>query len=81
MGSLARGPVGRGGYGGPVRKNPDAREPRAPAIVIWTVTGVLVGLALGVVLGNFAVPMTIGAAVGLLYGFFTTRPRGTPNDH
>ena len=64
-----------------MRKNPDAREPRAPAIAIWTVTGLLVGLALGVVLGNLAVPMTIGAAVGVLYGFFTTRPRDPPSDH
>ncbi len=68
-----------GGYGDPVR-TPDGREPRAPAIAIWTLTGAFVGLAAGVVLSNVPLFVVIFAVVGLLYGFYTTRPKRTFDD-
>ncbi len=66
-------------YGNAVR-TPEGKEPRAPAIAIWTLTGAFVGLAGGVVLSNVPLFVVIFAVVGLLYGFYTTRPKQTPDD-
>ena len=68
------------GYGDVVRKDPEARESRVPATAIWTVAGLMLGLAFGVVISSVAVPVIIGAVVGLLFGLFTTRTRFTPED-
>ncbi len=68
-----------GGYGDAVR-TPDAREPRAPAIAIWTLTGAFVGLAGGVVMSNVPLLVVIFAVIGLLYGLYTTRPKRTPDE-
>ena len=66
-------------YGDAV-KTPEDREPRAPAIAIWTLTGALLGLAAGVVLSNVPLLVLIFGVVGLLYGLYTTRPKHTPED-
>ncbi len=68
------------GYGGRVRSDPDAREPRAPAIAIWTLSGLIVGVAAGVISGSFLVAMAIFGGLGLLYGVFATRRRDMPED-
>ena len=34
-----------------MRNDPELREPRLPAVAIWTLTGLLMGLALGIVTG------------------------------
>ncbi len=67
------------GYGDAV-PNPDARDPRAPAIAIWTLTGALVGLAGGVVFSNVPLLVVMFAVIGLLYGLYTTRPKHTPDE-
>jgi hypothetical protein len=67
-------------YGGPVRNDPDVREPRLPAVAIWMVTGLLMGLALGIVTGALLVAIVVGGLLGLSWGFFTTRDRRRPMD-
>jgi len=68
------------GYGGRVKKDPAFKEPRLPAIAIWTVTGLLLGLAFTVVVGGTIIPIAIGAAFGLLYGLYSTRVKQVPED-
>ncbi|HEY7814700.1 MAG TPA: hypothetical protein VIC62_15755 [Nakamurella sp.] len=63
-----------------MRNDPNKREPRAPAVAIWTLCGVLVGVAGGVLLGSFLLPVVVCAGFGLLYGLFTTRPKELPDD-
>ena len=63
-----------------MRHNPDEREPRAPAVAIWTVTGLLAGVAVSVVMGSFPVPALICGLIGMAYGLYTTRARYTPSD-
>lgn len=67
-------------YRGPVKKDPSWREPRAPAIAIWTVTGLLAGLAAAIVLSLWILAPVVGAGLGLVYGLFTTRRRQVPED-
>jgi hypothetical protein len=68
------------GRGRAVREDPDRREPRAPAIVIWTVTGLLAGVAVSVVTGSFLIPVVICALIGLAFGVYLTRVKYTPSD-
>jgi len=70
----------RPSYGGLVRKDPDSREPRGPAVAIWTVTGLLVGVALAIVTGSFMVSIVICAAIGLIFGLYITRTKHVPTD-
>ncbi len=64
-----------------MRKDPQAREPRAPAVAIWTVTGLLLGLAFTIVVGGVVVVQTlVGATLGLLFGLFITRTKPGPID-
>lgn len=59
-----------------MRKDPQARDPRAPAVAIWTVTGLLLGLAFSIVVGGgVLVPTLVGAAIGLLFGLYITRTK------
>ena len=67
-------------YVGRVKKDPNARESRLPAIAIWTVSGLLVGLALGLVISSFPVPAIAGLVLGLGYGLFATRKKFVPED-
>lgn len=68
------------GYRGPVQKDPNWREPRAPAIAIWTLTGLLVGVAAAVVLSLWVLAPVVGTGLGLLYGLYSTRHRELPED-
>jgi hypothetical protein len=61
-----------------VATDPNWREPRAPAIAIWTITGLLVGVAAAVVLSLWVLAPVVGAGLGLLYGLYTTRRREVP---
>jgi hypothetical protein len=63
-----------------VKRDPSYREPRLPAIAIWTVLGTLLGLAFWIVVGGSALAIAIGAAFGLAYGVFTTRVKHVPSD-
>jgi uncharacterized membrane protein len=63
-----------------VRHDPDKREPRAPAVAIWTVIGLLVGVAVTIVSGSFPIPAIICGLLGLAYGLYTTRVKYTPSD-
>lgn len=63
-----------------MRKDPQRRESRLPAIAIWTVTGLLVGVAISVVVSSFPIPLLVGGAIGLSYGLFATRPKFTPDE-
>jgi hypothetical protein len=63
-----------------VSKDLQSREPRAPAIAIWAVSGLLLGLAFGIVAGGVLVPMLAGAVLGALFGLFTTRAKPGPID-
>jgi len=63
-----------------MKRGPQDRESRVPAIAIWTVCGLLLGLAFGVVISNVALPVLSGAVVGFLYGLYTTRRKITPDD-
>jgi len=64
-----------------VKKDPQARESRAPAVAIWTVTGLLLGFAFSIVVGGgVLVPTLVGAAIGLLFGLFITRTKPGPID-
>ena len=63
-----------------MRNDPDFREPRLPAVAIWTVTGLLLGLAFTIVAGNFPLPALIGGVLGLLGGLYLTRVKKAPGD-
>ena len=63
-----------------MRNDPEFREPRAPAVAIWTVVGLFLGVAVGVVIGQPAGVAALGAVLGLLYGLFATRRRPGPID-
>ena len=63
-----------------MKDDPNWREPRAPAIAIWTFTGLLFGVAAAVVLSLWVLAPVVGAGLGLLYGLFTTRRRQIPED-
>jgi hypothetical protein len=59
----------------PVRKAPPSpRHDRAIAMVIWVVTGVLFGLALGVFTGRGWLFLSLGLAGGILAAVTRTRP-------
>lgn len=80
MGAPPADPTDVRGYRGGVRDDPNWREPRWPAVAIWTVAGLLVGVAAGIVLGLIVLLPVVGAGFGLLYGLFTTRRRQLPDD-
>lgn len=63
-----------------MRKDPNRRESRTPAIAIWTITGLLVGVAAAVVLNLWVLAPVVGTGLGLLYGVYTTRRRQLPED-
>ena len=63
-----------------MRNDPNWREPRWPAILIWTIAGLLVGVAGGIVLVLIVLLPVVGTGLGLLYGLFTTRRRQVPDD-
>lgn len=63
-----------------MKNDPDWREPRAPAIAVWAVTGLLVGIAAAVVLNLWILAPIVGTGLGLLYGLYTTRRRQVPED-
>jgi hypothetical protein len=52
-------------------------EPRWPAILIWTITGTLLGFAVGLFVELIWLT-AVGALGGLAYGLVTTRPKA-PN--
>lgn len=56
-----------------MRSDPTRREPRAPAVAIWTLFGLLVGAAGGILFGSFLLPVVVGTGLGLVFGLFTTR--------
>ena len=74
------GPPGPTGYRDAVSKDPQSREPRAPAVAIWAVTGLLLGVAFGIVVGGVLVPALVGAVLGALFGLFITRTKLGPID-
>ena len=74
------GRPGPHGYGCPVRNDPTLREPRWPAVLIWTVSGLLLGLAVSIIGGLFPVPPLVGGVLGLLVGLFMTRVKYVPED-
>lgn len=49
-------------------------------MAIWTVTGLLAGVAVAIVTGSFVVSIVICALLGLAYGLFTTRTKHVPMD-
>lgn len=63
-----------------MKNDPDWREPRAPAIAVWAITGLLVGIAAAVVLNLWILAPVVGTGFGLLYGLYTTRRRQLPED-
>jgi hypothetical protein len=59
----------------PVRKRaPSPRQDRAVAMVIWVVTGLLFGLALGVFTNRGWLCLSLGLVVGILLAVTKTRP-------
>jgi hypothetical protein len=68
------------GYGCPVRNDPTFREPRWPAILIWTASGLFLGLAVSIIGGLFPVPLIVGGVIGLAVGLFLTRVKYVPED-
>jgi hypothetical protein len=67
-------------YGCPVRNDPTFREPRWPAILIWTASGLFLGLAVSIIGGLFPVPLIVGGVIGLAVGLFLTRVKYVPED-
>jgi hypothetical protein len=63
-----------------VRNDPELHEPRLPAVAIWTFTGLLMGLALGIVTSAMVIALVLGGLLGLSWGLFTTRERQRPVD-
>jgi uncharacterized membrane protein len=63
-----------------MRNDPTYAESRWPAVAIWTITGLLVSLALCIVVGFFLILLVVGAVVGLSIGLFATRTKFTPED-
>ena len=63
-----------------MRNDPNFNEPRWPAVLIWTVSGMLVGLAVSIIGGIFPVPFIICAVIGLAVGLFVTRVKYVPED-
>lgn len=63
-----------------MRDDPDRREPRAPAIAIWTITGLLAGVAVSIATGSFPIPVIVCGLIGLAFGFYLTRVKYTPSD-
>ncbi len=47
---------------------------------IWTLSGLLMGVAMGIVLGAFPLPQVIFGLLGLAFGLFTTRHKEVPDD-
>ncbi|HEY5878279.1 MAG TPA: hypothetical protein VIU11_05180 [Nakamurella sp.] len=63
-----------------MQNDPNWREPRAPAVAIWTLFGLLVGVAGGFLTGLLVLLPVVCGTFGLLYGLFTTRRRQLPED-
>jgi hypothetical protein len=63
-----------------MRNDPDYHEPRWPAILIWTTSGLLLGLATSIIGGFFPVPLVVGGALGLVVGLVVTRVKYVPED-
>ena len=63
-----------------MKKDPNARESRLPAVAIWTVSGLLLGLAFGLVVSSFPIPAVVGVAIGLAFGLFITRAKFVPDE-
>ena len=49
-------------------------------MAIWTLVGLLVGLAASIVTGSFPIPLIICGLIGLAFGLFMTRVKYTPSD-
>lgn len=62
-----------------MKNDPALTEPRWPAILIWTVSGLLLGLALFIISG-VAVPILVGGGIGFAVGLFVTRVKYVPED-
>ena len=63
-----------------MRNDPTQSEPRWPAILIWTASGLFLGLAVSIIGGLFPIPMLVGAGIGLAVGLFLTRVKYVPED-
>ncbi len=63
-----------------MRNDPNVTEPRWPAILIWTVSGLLLGLAVSIIGGFFPVPLVVGGLIGLAVGLRATRVTYVPED-
>ena len=63
-----------------MKDDPTFREPRWPAVAIWTVCGLLLGVAFSIVVGAFPIPAVVGGIIGLLVGLYQTRVKYTPDD-
>jgi F0F1-type ATP synthase assembly protein I len=56
------------------KRPPSPKYDRALALVIWAITGLLVGLALGIFIGGQGLLwLAVGLVLGLLAGVFRTR--------
>jgi hypothetical protein len=49
-------------------------------VAVWTLFGVLVGVAGGILFGSFLLPVVVGTGLGLLFGLFTTRKMHLPDE-
>jgi hypothetical protein len=56
------------------------KEPRALAVGIWTLFGLLAGAAVGIATSSFPLPQILLGLAGLAYGLFTTRRLNLPED-
>ena len=63
-----------------MRNDPTLSEPRWPAVLIWTVSGLLLGLAVSIIGGLFPIPLLVGGVLGLVVGLFVTRAKYLPED-